>query len=236
MTSSNEDLIYEAINGNIDSRNKFIESNMTTIRKIAMKYGVKFGVDFDDALNEAIIAVCKSFNNYDPKLGIEFFTYSTYNIHRRIIEYSRFNKQLSVGVKYIQYHKSIMLVIKGFREKHDRMPGLLEIKEFTGMSKGRILDILNANMPCIDPVYVDHNFSVDDALIKEEFNNKLKEVINELKPMYGMIIQKYYFNENGKITDYELSRLEGLTESAINLRRSKVLKNIRKKMKSEGLL
>lgn len=95
-------LIEKAKNGDIGSRNEFIELNRGFIIKIS-SYICKRSLDWsnDDELSIALMAFNEAIDSYDPQKGTEFTSYSKMIIHNRLIDYFRKNNNLNISLSSI---------------------------------------------------------------------------------------------------------------------------------------
>ena len=87
----NEDfnkLVIQAQSGDILARNKLIEDNIGLVKFIISKYESRLIIsDFDDLLNEGVLALIKSIERFDVNKGTKFSTYAVIWLKQNIFRY-----------------------------------------------------------------------------------------------------------------------------------------------------
>jgi len=71
-------------NGDKDSRDRMIQSNMRLAISIARKYSRTPGVDFDDLVQESTIGLIRAVDRFDWRRGFKFSTYATWWIKQAV--------------------------------------------------------------------------------------------------------------------------------------------------------
>lgn len=86
------EIIYMIRENDDDARNLIFNKYLPIVKSIANKYYVFFkqnGADYDDFVQEGLIALNKAMNTYDENCGSLFYTYASLCITRQIITYCR---------------------------------------------------------------------------------------------------------------------------------------------------
>lgn len=77
-------------NPTIELRNQLVEANMGLVKKYANQVCNSFNnVEFDDLVQEGVIALIKCINNFDPYKECTFATYAVPHIRGRLYHYVR---------------------------------------------------------------------------------------------------------------------------------------------------
>ncbi|MBT6079589.1 MAG: sigma-70 family RNA polymerase sigma factor, partial [Gammaproteobacteria bacterium] len=69
--------------GDIDARNRLIESNLRLVVSIARRYQNQ-GVSFMDLVEEGNLGLMRAVEKFDPELGFRFSTYATWWIRQSV--------------------------------------------------------------------------------------------------------------------------------------------------------
>lgn len=86
------EVIYMIRENNDDYREMMLKKYIPIINKLAAKYfdfAKKCGCEFDDLVQEGLIALNRSINSYNENEKVLFFTYATVCIERHLITYCR---------------------------------------------------------------------------------------------------------------------------------------------------
>lgn len=86
------EVMYMVRENDEEARGILLKKYVPIVSRIASKYLplVKaFGIDFDDLLQEGMIALNKAINSYDDNSGVLFYTYVLLCVERHIITYCR---------------------------------------------------------------------------------------------------------------------------------------------------
>jgi len=93
MNYKNDYEIIYMIKENDDvARNAMFDKYMPIVKNIASNFNLSYpniGADYDDFLQEGMIALNKAINTYDENGGSLFYTYATLCINRHLITYCR---------------------------------------------------------------------------------------------------------------------------------------------------
>ena len=87
-----KELAKKVAEGDIEARNKMINSNLRLVISIAKRYNNR-GVDFLDLIQEGTIGLMKAIEKFDPDMGYKFSTYATWwikqAVSRSVADFSR---------------------------------------------------------------------------------------------------------------------------------------------------
>ena len=88
MQVNNKFIEYQA-NPSIELRNQLVEANMGLVKKYANQVSNSFKVEFDDLVQEGIIALVRCVERFDPYKEYKFSTYAVPHIRGRLYHYVR---------------------------------------------------------------------------------------------------------------------------------------------------
>lgn len=86
------EVMYMIKENDEDARNLLINKYMPIVNKVANKYllyAKSFGIDFEDLLQEGMIALDKAINSFNDSNNVLFYTYACVCIERQIITYCK---------------------------------------------------------------------------------------------------------------------------------------------------
>ena len=86
------EVLYMVKENDEDARDLMLTKYMPIIRKVSSKYYELFkdnGADFDDFVQEGLIALNKAINSFDEKNDVLFYTYALTCINRHLITFCR---------------------------------------------------------------------------------------------------------------------------------------------------
>ena len=113
LTREEERDLARSIKGNKDAFDRFIESNLPFVVRIAREYRNR-GIPFEDLLNEGNTGLIEAAHRYDPERGTKFVTYAVWWIRKNIIRAITYNSK-NIRVPYYML-KKIEEVNKAERE------------------------------------------------------------------------------------------------------------------------
>jgi len=209
LTAEEErELIKRAKKGDIEARNKLINSNLRYIYKMAKKYS-GMGIPISDLINEGVLGLIKAIDKYDLKRRVRLLTYATSWIRQAMM------KALTEQSRAIKLNSSIKgkldkvrRAIEDYYQKYQREPSDEELAQITGMSIDEVKEVLNIykGQFSIDELIGDDNGrtieetfpdpfeeEIEEKIKKEERINKFMEILErELNERERKIIVEYY--------------------------------------------
>lgn len=121
---------------------QLVEAYLCIAKAIAKRF-VKQGVEYDDLVQVASIALMKAIERFDPDMGNKFITYATPTIAGDLRNYIR-DKESSI--KYARSYRSILYNMEkhreAFQKEHFREPSLNELAQSMNIPKADLVDAL----------------------------------------------------------------------------------------------
>jgi RNA polymerase primary sigma factor len=143
------DLAKKAKSGDLNARQKLVESNYRLVISITKKYHRR-DIDFNDLLQESTTGLLKAVDRFDPDLGYKFSTYACWWIKQAALSY--INEQ-SGSIKVPTHSRMLNSRIKTKLHELERIngkkPTLEEVAKSLGESINKIKYTLKANKPSI---------------------------------------------------------------------------------------
>jgi len=209
LTAEEErELIRRAKKGDIEARNKLINSNLRYIYKMAKKYS-GMGIPISDLINEGVLGLIKAIDKYDLKRRVRLLTYATSWIRQAMM------KALTEQSRAIKLNSSIKgkldkvrRAMEDYYQRYQREPSEEELAQITGMSIDEVKEVLNIykGQFSIDELIGDDNGrtieetfpdpfeeEIEEKIKKEERINRFMEILErELNERERKIIVEYY--------------------------------------------
>ncbi len=209
LTAEEErELIRRAKKGDIEARNKLINSNLRYIYKMAKKYS-GMGIPISDLINEGVLGLIKAIEKYDLKRRVRLLTYATSWIRQSMM------KALTEQSRAIKLNSSIKSkldkvrrAMEDYYQKYQREPSEEELAQITGMSIEEVKEVVNIykGQFSIDELIGDDNGrtieetfpdpfeeEIEEKIKKEERINRFMDILEkELNERERKIIVEYY--------------------------------------------
>jgi RNA polymerase sporulation-specific sigma factor len=67
-------------------RNRLVEKHVGLVHAVALRFRPSLGLDYEDLVQEGMLALIRAAELFDPKQGTEFTTYATTTIRHRLIK------------------------------------------------------------------------------------------------------------------------------------------------------
>ncbi len=210
-------------------RNNFVRANLRLVVSVARNFH-HYRIPFIDLIQEGNVGLMKAVHRFDHNRGFRFSTYAHWWI-RQSIERAIINKgsQVRLPVHVIDSRRQIGRATAKLTQRLGRAPTPAEISKTVKMPKTKVEQILGGVQQ--DPVSLDESVGGDDprkfldlvrddsapgldeALIRENTHERVRELLHLLNPIEKDIIRRRFglgddtdqtLDEIGKI--YNLSR------------------------------
>lgn len=181
------ELFKMAQEGNTEARDYLIENNMRLVHAIAKKY---FGMDYYESIvQEGMIGLIKSVDNFEVDRGLQFSTYAYFKIKGEMQRFIRDRREdIPFRVKRedfnlygeIQDTKTILI------NKLNREPTLLEIAKYIDVTVQQISEAINAieNYTSLQNMKYRNKDGQEDILIIDSIESKEymqdEQIINKI--------------------------------------------------------
>lgn len=246
-------LTIKAQAGDMEARNKMVESNLRLVISIAKHYK-KGGTPFLDRIQDGTIGLIKAVEKFDPNRGFKFSTYATWwirqAISRGIVGTSR---TIRVPVHIVERVNKINKAETELFCELDREPTLAEIAERAEL---KLADVELAKMATQVPASLDRPIDMDSEdeheltqyLIDKDSPQPDQEVIDtsELEILDGALetlsyrerkILEYRFGlgDRDPLTLEDVGRIFNITKERVRQIESASLTKLRKAPQTQSL-
>ena len=137
----------KAFQGDAEAKNLLVEHNLRLVGFIVKRY-LKYGVDYEDLIQEGNIGLIQAAERYDYRKGFKFSTYAAWWIRKSIVKcLADQGHPLPVPETGHRDIANIQRAIELYAEQNrDSMPSIQEISEMTGKTGERIQYLLRASI------------------------------------------------------------------------------------------
>lgn len=221
--------IEKARGTGLRARNNFVRANLRLVVSVARNFH-HYRIPFIDLIQEGNVGLMKAVHRFDHRRGFRFSTYAHWWI-RQSIERAIINKgsQVRLPVHVIDSRRQVGRASARLTQRLGRTPTPAEISKSVKMPAEKVEQILSGIQQ--DPVSLDESVSGDDprkfldlvrdentpaldeALIRENTHERVRELLHLLNPIEKDIIRRRFglgndsdqtLDEIGKL--YNLSR------------------------------
>lgn len=238
-----KELAYKIKQGDKDAKEKFIESNLRLVLKIAYWYSNR-GLSLLDLIQEGNIGLIKAVNKFDVEKGYKFSTFATYWV-RQAMQRALANKSRNIRIPAYLYDKLYVYkyTMNNLSDKLNRQPTTEEIAQEMNITVEQVIAISKISMDTISTNIVvgdkeenelgnlisSDEDSIEEKLDKEELNKYLEYILNcKLKEREREIIKyRFGFYDEKIMTLDELGKKYNITREAIRQIEKRVLRKIR---------
>lgn len=237
------ELILKAQQGDLDSKNKVVQSNLRFVVSIAKQFQNR-GISLMDLISEGSIGLMKAVDKYDFEKGSSFISYSVWWIKQYIYNLIYWNgKDIRLPLSQQMLVNSIMQVTTKFLQEHHRNPSSEEISELTNIPVNQI-DYLsqfsNKNVSVDDfinndedamqvcDIIPDNSISLDENLNNEYVSEELYKMINTLTIRERDILLMYYGIKMQPVNNKMIADMFGITCERIRQIKEKAIDKIKR--------
>lgn len=203
-----------------------------SLRNIYAKYG-----EYDDIVNEGVIALINAVETFDLDRGVKFETYANLKIKGAIIDYVR--KQDWVPRQVRKFGKELDEAYNHLFNELGRHPKNQEIADYLGLTKEKLAKNMadaagSITLSFEELLYEDNfnekNFNGEEAdrdIYEKETKQVIAQAIESLNPKERQVISLHYYE---KLKFHEIAKVLNVTESRICQIHSKSMLLLKRKL------
>lgn len=234
------ELARKAKNGDNESREKLITSNLRFVVTCAKKYTGQ-GVPLIDLINCGNEGLIISIDYFDPDKGYHFISFAVWYIRREIVK-ALYNtgRTIRYPITYISRITKVKKAYDNFVSKYFREPNDEELIKLTNLTQKQYNSTIMNKSYCqsIDsPITDDGKTTIEDVLTEEQkpfSDNFTKEAISNslkiLNPREYKIITEYYgLDGNLEKSIKEIAKEMDIGDERVRQIRKSAIKKLKKK-------
>lgn len=245
-------LAKKVADGDIEAKNKLVESNLRLVAAIARKYVGKCNLSFLDLVQEGNLGLYKAADKYDYTKGFKFSTYATYwvrqAISRAIADQGR---TIRTPVHVVESLSKISKARSELIQTLGHEPTEKEIGDAVGLTEDKVKTYLVAAK---NPLSIDKPISEDDDVdmtdIVPDLNQETPEekvrrdatreavydILDTLSDREKLVIQlRFGFEDGVGHTLDEIGKVLGVTRERARQIEEKAMQKLRNPMRANQL-
>ena len=224
--------------GEVNLKDKFIESNLRLVLSIVKKFNNR-GENVDDIFQVGVVGLIKAIDNFDITQDVQFSTYAVPMILGEIKRYLRDNSAFRVTRSLRDLSYLISRIREKYISEHNEEPTIDEIVKLTGSTREQVVLAIDSTvqpMSIYDTVYNDGG---DEIYLLDQLKNEKEEseelitnltvsqLLDKLSEKERYIIEKRYFKDK---TQVELAEELGVSQAQISRIEKSALFKMKKRM------
>jgi len=243
-------IIKKAKNGDRESYEKLINSNLRFVINVAKEY-INQGLPLDELVGYGNLGLCKAFEKFDPERGMKFITYAVWWIRQSILQALSEDNHL---IKIPHYQVVTKNIVEKTHEKLEReyqreVAGVEVEAELSKNVKNETLDAYH--IISLDKTYGDDNntraigtaigdisaIDPEDRTNHESFLAELNDILSVFTEREQAIIK--YYHGIGVVRNMTLEEIGiefGITRERVRQIKQKILKRLNHKSRRGRLL
>ena len=233
------ELAREAKKGNLQARNKLINSNLRFVITCAKKY-INQGVSLLDLIQAGFEGLCQSVDKFDPDKGYKFLSFAVWYIRREILkEIYNTSRTIRYPITYISKITKVKKVYNDFLVNNNREPTDEELINLSNLTEKQYNSVILDKSYCqsIDtPINDDENSTLENFLTSEEkfsdvfTQETVSKCLKVLNPREYKVISEYYgLDGQDEKSIKEIAKEMGLGDERIRQLRKNGVKKLNKR-------
>ena len=242
----------EIKNGNMQAREKLVQSNLRLVVSIAKKYSTRTSIPLLDLIQEGNFGLMKAVDKWEYERGYRFSTYATYwikqAISKAILDQSR---AIRLPVHVVELMSKMNKITKTFYQDNCREPSQEELAQVMELTIEKVQWLQSIVK---EPVSMDQNLNDEDEatvgdlvpdedseisiepIFNQEMRNTIAKVLSTLDDREARVISlRYGLNSTKAHTLEEIGKELGVTKERIRQIEDKALRKLRHPMRA-GML
>ena len=190
------------------ARNNFVRANLRLVVSVSKRFHNR-NIPFLDLIQEGNVGLMKAVHRFDYRRGFRFSTYAHWWI-RQSIERAIINKgsQVRLPVHVVDSRRQLQKAISKLRQRLGRSPSTGEIAAKTDQPVRKVEELLRSiqvdllsldeglgdsdSRKVVDLIRDPNRPAIDDAVIRENTIERIRELMVQLNPMERDIIQRRF--------------------------------------------
>lgn len=229
------ELIHMSQNGDRESKNKLVESNIGLIRSVLRGF-MNRGYEVDDLFQIGSIGLLKAIDKFDTSFNVKFSTYAVPMIMGEIKRFLRDDGLIKVSRSLKQVAGQAKRAEELLSKKYGRDPTIQEISDEIGIEREEVIMALESsyhpeylhNVIHQDdgaPLYLIDKISLDNGDQDDVLDNIfLKETLNRLLPRDRQVIFLRYYKDK---TQTEVAKELGISQVQVSRIEKRIIEDMR---------
>lgn len=217
--------------GDIEARNRLIESNLRLVVSIARRYQNQ-GVSFMDLVEEGNLGLMRAVEKFDPERGFRFSTYATWwirqSVDRAVMSQGR---TVRLPIHIMREVRRYLHASRQLAQEENHQPSVSEIASFLERSEESVDRMISFTEPqtsidtpaakgssqTIGEVIEDESLSTqDEKLLQDEIYDHLSEWLDNLKDRERkVVVHRFGLLDEEEMTLDSLGAVLGVTRERV---------------------
>jgi RNA polymerase sigma factor for flagellar operon FliA len=227
-------------------REKLVLDSVSLVHFILGRLGmsVEMGADYEDLVNQGLLALVESVDRFDVSFGTQFSTYATLRIRGKVIDYLRSLDWLSRGARHRA--RSVQGAIQHLYEKNQVTPTDQEVASYLGIEQeqveralvdaNRVILSLDSLQEASSEGEISAYETVEDTnqpdpaqvILERDQKQELLDAIQALPERERLVLSLYYYEE---MTLKEIGQVLNISESRVCQLHARAMLTLKARMK-----